>query len=125
MHLQVAMKVIVDNFSVLGIEHCLLDGLPDTLSPDTVMKLFGLGSSMYTILVGHLPHGPSILKTAKERLDYAHTFKLLALEGKFPDTSEIIGGDIIKDCWDQKIRSAEEAHRRLVELLSFRRTRIE
>jgi len=32
------MKVIVDNFSVLGIEHCLLDGLPDTLSPDTVMK---------------------------------------------------------------------------------------
>lgn len=39
MRLQVAMKVIVDNFSVLGIEHCLLDGLPDTLSPDTVMKL--------------------------------------------------------------------------------------
>ncbi len=39
MRLQVAMKVIVDNFSVLGIENCLLDGLPDTLSPDTVMKL--------------------------------------------------------------------------------------
>ncbi len=38
MHLQVAMKVIVDNFSVLGIEHCLLDGLSDTFSPDTVMK---------------------------------------------------------------------------------------
>ena len=39
MRLQVAMKVIVDKLSVLGIEHCLLDGLPDMLSPDTVMKL--------------------------------------------------------------------------------------
>ena len=39
MRLQIAMKVIVDNFSVLGIEHCLLDGLPDTLSSDTMMKL--------------------------------------------------------------------------------------
>ena len=39
MRLQVAMKVIVDTFSVLGIEHCLSDGLPDTLSADTVMKL--------------------------------------------------------------------------------------
>jgi len=39
MRLQVAMKVIVDNFGVLGIEHCLLDRLPETFSPDTVMKL--------------------------------------------------------------------------------------
>jgi len=101
------------------------EGLPDfgffdprvdsfDVTADT--EIFGLGSSMYTILVGHLPHGPSILKTAQERLDYAHTFERLALEGKFPDTSEIIGGDIIKDCWNQKIRSAEETHRRLVEL---------
>ncbi len=37
--LQVAMKVMVDNFSVLGIESCILDGLSDTFSPDTVMRL--------------------------------------------------------------------------------------
>ena len=36
---QVAMKVIVDNFAVIGIEHCLLDGLSETFSPDSVMKL--------------------------------------------------------------------------------------
>jgi len=39
MRLQIAMKVIVNNFDVLEIEHCLLDGLPDTLSSDTMMKL--------------------------------------------------------------------------------------
>jgi hypothetical protein len=36
---QVAMKVMVDNFALLGIEYCLLDGLSDILSPDTVMRL--------------------------------------------------------------------------------------
>ncbi|KAL9126370.1 MAG: hypothetical protein Q9217_004572 [Psora testacea] len=36
---KVAMKVVVDNFSVLGIENCLLEGLSDTFSPDWVMKL--------------------------------------------------------------------------------------
>jgi len=79
-------------------------------------EIFGLGSSIYTILTGHLPHGPSILKTAQERLDYAYTFERLALEGKFPETSELIGGDIIKDCWNQKIKTAEETHGRLVKL---------
>ncbi len=33
------MKVMVDNFGVLGIEGCILDGLSDTFSPDTVMRL--------------------------------------------------------------------------------------
>ena len=33
------MKVMVDNFCVLGIERCILDGLSDTFSPDTVMRL--------------------------------------------------------------------------------------
>ncbi len=33
------MKVMVDNFGVLGIERCILDGLSDTFSPDTVMRL--------------------------------------------------------------------------------------
>ncbi len=51
---------------------------------------------------------------------HMHKFRtevgILKALGEFPDTSEIIGGDIIKDCWDQKIKSAEEAHRRLVEL---------
>jgi predicted transcriptional regulator len=36
---QVAIKVIVDNFTLLNIEYCFLDGLSDILSPDTVMRL--------------------------------------------------------------------------------------
>src|SRR5271156_4450115 len=36
---QVAMKVMVDNFALLGIEYYLLDGLSDILSPDTVIRL--------------------------------------------------------------------------------------
>ena len=33
------MKVMVDNFGVLGIERCILDGLSDIFSPDMVMRL--------------------------------------------------------------------------------------
>lgn len=71
---------------------------------------------MYTIMVGHLPHGPSILKTAQERLHYAKDFERLGLEGNFPDTSDIRGGDIIRGCWTQKIKSVEEAFTRHGEL---------
>jgi hypothetical protein len=88
----------------------------DSFDVTTDIEIFGLGSSIYTILAGHLPHGPSILKTAQERSNYAHTFERFALEGKFPKTSEIIGGDIIKDCWDRKVKTAEDTHRRLVKL---------
>lgn len=72
---------------------------------------------MYTIMVGHLPHGPSVLKTAQERLRYAKEFERLGLEGNFPDTSDIRGGDIIRDCWTQNIISAKEAFTRHEELL--------
>ncbi|KAL2037672.1 hypothetical protein N7G274_009617 [Stereocaulon virgatum] len=95
------------------------DGLPDfgsfdprIGSPDVAesTELFGLGSSIYIILVGHLPHGPLILKTAKERLDYAETFKRLALNGELRDTCQTLGGDIVQGCWNHEIRSVEEAH---------------
>ena len=33
------MKVIINNFNILGIEYCFLNELPDTLSPDTMIKL--------------------------------------------------------------------------------------
>lgn len=31
--------MFIDNFAVLGIEHCILNKLADTFSPDTVMGL--------------------------------------------------------------------------------------
>ena len=37
--LQVAMKTVVDNLSVLAVEKCLVEPLPDLLSPQTVVSL--------------------------------------------------------------------------------------
>ena len=39
MHLQVAIKVMVDNFAVLGIESCVLDRLFDSFLPDIMLEL--------------------------------------------------------------------------------------
>lgn len=36
---KVALKVLVDNFSILAVERCLLMDLASILSPDVVMKL--------------------------------------------------------------------------------------
>ncbi|KAI4233703.1 MAG: hypothetical protein LQ349_004242 [Xanthoria aureola] len=36
---KVAMKVLVDNFSVLAVERCMLSDLADILSPDIIIKL--------------------------------------------------------------------------------------
>jgi hypothetical protein len=36
---QVAMKVVVDNFAILGIEFCLMQRLSDMLSTDVIMSL--------------------------------------------------------------------------------------
>ena len=33
------MKMLVDNFAVLGIESCLVEPLADILSPETIMRL--------------------------------------------------------------------------------------
>lgn len=97
-------------------DYGFFDPRSDPLDVTEATEIFGLGSSMYTIMAGHLPHGPSILKTAQERLNYAGEFERLAIEGNFPDMSKIVSGDIIRDCWTGKIRSAEEAFTRCVEL---------
>lgn len=97
-------------------DYGFFDPRSDILAVTEATEVFGLGSSMYTIMVGHLPHGPLILKTAQERLDYAEKFERLGLKGKFPDTSNIRGGDIIRDCWSHNIRSAKQAFTRYWEL---------
>lgn len=97
-------------------DYGFFDPRDDSSDVTETAEIFGLGSSMYTVMVGHLPHGPLILKTARDRLNYADKFKRLGLEGNFPDTSRIKGGDIIQDCWIKKINSAKEAFIRYVEL---------
>lgn len=106
-------------------EECDGDGLPDygffdprgsTLEVTEAMEVFGWGSVLYTIMLGKLPHGPSLLKTAKQRLEYYDIFERLGLEGRFPDTSEITGGNIIRDCWNRDTITAEDVYKRLVGL---------
>lgn len=93
-------------------DYGFFDPRSDPLAVTEATEIFGLGSSMYTIMVGHLPHGPSIFKASQELLDYGEKFQRLVLEGNFPDTSDIVGGDIIDDCWTQKIVSVKEAFAR-------------
>ncbi|KAI9756835.1 MAG: hypothetical protein M4579_003671 [Chaenotheca gracillima] len=97
-------------------DYGFFDPRSDPLGVTEATEVFGLGSSLYTIMTGHLPHGPPILKTAQDRLDYAAKFNDLVLKGEFPDTSQIKGGDIISDCWTRKIESAQEVFSHYVEL---------
>ncbi|KAL8762866.1 MAG: hypothetical protein Q9184_001211 [Pyrenodesmia sp. 2 TL-2023] len=97
-------------------DYGFFDPRGDVLSVTEATEVFGLGSSIYTIMAGHLPHGPSIFKTAEDQSDYAKIFERLVQEGKFPDTSNIRGGDIIRDCWNRNIQSAKEAFTRYREL---------
>jgi len=80
-------------------DYGFFDPRSESLDVTEATEIFGLGSSMYTIMVGYLPHGPSILKTTQERLRYAEEFERLGREGRFPDTSDVWGGDIVSDCW--------------------------
>lgn len=90
-------------------DYGFFDPRSDPLDVTEATEIFGLGSSMYTIMVGHLPHGPSIIKSVQEQLHYVKRFERFGLEGNFPNTSDIKGGDIISDCWNRKIKSAKEA----------------
>lgn len=125
MLLNADLDIILCNFGGSKNDEYDGEGLPDfgffdprfnpfDVTADT--EIFGLGSIMYTIMAGHLPRGPSSLKFAGGQWDYAQTFERLALRGEFPDTSKIVGGNIIKDCWNREVRSTEEAHRRLMKL---------
>jgi len=62
------------------------------------IEIFGLDSSIYTILIEYLSYESSILKIVQERSNYVYIFECLAFESKFSKIFEFIGGDIIKNC---------------------------
>ncbi|KAL9611501.1 MAG: hypothetical protein Q9167_003860 [Letrouitia subvulpina] len=99
-------------------DYGFFDPRVDDLEVTEAIEIFGLGSSLYFIMVGRLPHGPSALRTIQERLDYKQEFSRRAFQGQFPDTSNIIGGDIIQACWEQTTASAEEVciHYKMLEI---------
>lgn len=64
-------------------DYGFFDPRGDVSSVTEATEVFGLGSSMYTIMVGHLPHGPSVFKTVEDQSDYAIRFERLGQEGSF------------------------------------------
>ncbi len=69
--------------------------------------IFSLGSVMYTIMVGHWPHGsPGPFMNSETKRSYEEHVDRLFREGIWPDTAEIEGGDIIKGCWTKFFKTA-------------------
>ena len=75
-------------------------GLPDTGFVDPkhewadvteATEVFGLGSCMYTIMTGVIPHGTTAF-TARHGFDYDEKSARLLNQGDFPDTSALDGG---------------------------------
>lgn len=80
----------------------------DEASP--ALDIFALGSVMYTIMTGHFPFGGEGLtkKTGEEIAAYEIAVEEKFAKGVFPDTSEMVNGDVTQRCWASKGPSAGE-----------------
>jgi hypothetical protein len=80
---------------------------PWVVSPAT--DVFSLGTIIYTILMGHWPHreGASPV-TREDKIAYETEVNALFMDGKFPDLSNVIGGEVIKGCWDHQYRTGKD-----------------
>jgi hypothetical protein len=99
-------------------DYGFFDPRDDLLTPTLAVDIFGLGSVMYTIMSGHLPHGSRGLMTRswKETSAYFDKVDRLFRDGVFPDVMDLKCGDIIRGCWTKDIGSAEEVVDRLSSL---------
>lgn len=69
--------------------------------------IFALGSVFYTIMTGHWPYkSPGMFVSVEELEQYEEKVNELFMRGAFPPIEELLGGDIIYDCWTEKIRDA-------------------
>ena len=93
------------------------EGLPDygffdprdeNIEVSEATEVFGLGSSMYVFMTGHLPHGSTTMTTAAYA--YVENFGRLLRMDELPDTAALMGGDIITRCWTREIKSAREVY---------------
>ena len=76
--------------------------------------IFSLGSIFYTILTGHWPYKPpGPFETAKDKYDYQRKVNTLFSQGKFPDTTRLMGGKVIMGCWTRGYRTVEDVLRSL------------
>jgi serine/threonine protein kinase len=115
-----AISIWLCDFGGSVCERLGLDGghLPDTPFFDPRMKwestpavdIFSLGSIFYTIQTGYWPfrHSPPQWSSVEEKQRYEAQVDGLFKVGCFPPVSHVIGGDVIKGCWNHLYKTAEE-----------------
>jgi hypothetical protein len=66
--------------------------------------VFALGSVIHTIMTGHWPYkasGPFV--SVEEWEEYGERDDVLLMKGEFPTTEGSVGGNIVEDCWNERI----------------------
>lgn len=99
--------------------NCLPDGpfYHPRFKVDTTpaLDIFGLGSIFYTIFTGRWPYRSTggVLATIDERMIYEEEIYEAFNNDKYPDVTEIVGGDVILGCWTERYTSSEDVMRAL------------
>ncbi|KAF1959390.1 kinase-like protein [Byssothecium circinans] len=83
---------------------------------DVVTDIFALGSTIYHICTGHQPF------PQYDSIDDEAKFEKLYREGNFPDLDARLGGEVVRNCWRGKYKSAGEVVRDLDRLEKLRET---
>lgn len=73
------------------------------------IDIFSLGTILYTIMNGHLPHRSAIQSPADESFtDYQHLVNSLFQASKFPDLANLCIRNVVEGCWERHYRSVPE-----------------
>jgi serine/threonine protein kinase len=113
--------------SYCKIGDAIIDGghLPDAGShspnkewvSDRDTDIFALGSVFYTFMTGHWPYkeaGPFI--SYEEWDEYGDKVNDLFMKREFPCVEDLVGGDIIYDCWFEEVKDAQAIVSRFSEI---------
>jgi hypothetical protein len=66
--------------------------------------IFALESVVYTIMTGHWPYrssGP--FGSVEEWEEYGEKVDEAFMKGEFPSTEGLVGGDVVSDCWNERV----------------------
>jgi hypothetical protein len=83
--------------------------------------IFALGSVVYTIMTGHWPYkssGPFV--SVEEWEEYEEKVDALFMKGEFLSTEGLVDGDVISDCWNERIGDAGVIVERYEALMGMR-----
>lgn len=78
----------------------------------TLTDIFSLGSTLYTLMRGFLPHCNKVLKTFLDADRYEALVQKRFSAGDFPQLESTPAAHVIRACWNTEIR-AEQAFRSL------------